>query len=117
MAADTSSFLPLRPAELLLLVALSDDDLHGYALAREIAERSDGIVKLEPGNLYRVIKRLVDDGLVAESGRRSAPDADAERRNYYKITPLGARVAAAEAARLRALLATPTLRRLAGNAQ
>lgn len=112
MPADPAFFLPLRPAELLLLVSLSDEDLHGYALARQIAERSDGIVRLEPGNLYRVIKRLVDDGLVAEAGRRAAPDAEAERRNYYRITPLGMRVAAAEAARLRALLATPSMRRL-----
>ena len=62
-----------------------------------------------------MIKRLVDDGLVAEAGRRVPPDAGSERRNYYGITPLGSRVVAAEAARLRALLATPTMRRLAGS--
>jgi DNA-binding PadR family transcriptional regulator len=112
MSTDPRRFLPLRPAEFLLLLALTDEERHGYALAREIAERSDGLIHLEPGNLYRVIKRLVDDGLVAASTRRRSAEAGQERRQYYRLTALGQRVAAAEAGRLRALLATPAVIRL-----
>ena len=106
MPRDPGSFLPLRPAELVLLLVLLDEEQHGYALAREIAARSDGVIDLKPGNLYRVIQRLVDDGLVAAAPERAAPDANDERRRYYRITALGERVAAAEARRLHALLAT-----------
>jgi len=112
--ADPKTFLPLRPAELVLLLVLVDGEQHGYALAREIAERTDDTVRLEPGNLYRVVKRLVDDGLVAPSKHRPASDADDERRRYYRITPLGTRVAAAETRRLHALLASEPARTLAG---
>ena len=107
---DARTFLPLKPADFVLLLALLDGEQHGYALAHEIAERTEGLVKLAPGNLYRVIRRLEDDGLIVESGRRPAPEVDDERRRYYRITALGADVAAAEARRLRALLATPTVR-------
>jgi DNA-binding PadR family transcriptional regulator len=112
MSADSRRFLPLKPVDFILLLALVDGEQHGYALAREIAERTDGLVHLEPGNLYRVIKRLVDDGLVIASSRRPAPELDDERRRYYRITPLGARVAALEAGRLRSLLATKPVRAL-----
>jgi DNA-binding PadR family transcriptional regulator len=108
--SDPRRFLPLKPVDLVLLLALLDEERHGYALAREIESRTDGLVRLEPGNLYRVIRRLEDDGLIAESGRRPAADRDDERRRYYRITPLGAEVAAHEARRLRALLATPAVR-------
>src|ERR1044071_1785214 len=101
MAPDPRRFLPLKPAELLLLIALSEEDRHGYALSREIAERSDGLIQLEPGNLYRVIKRLVDEGLAVATNRRPTGEPGAERRQYYGITALGARVVAAEASRLR----------------
>lgn len=108
--ADPSRFLPLKPVDFVLLLALLDGEQHGYALAQAIAERTDGLVQLAPGNLYRVIRRLEDDGLIAESGRRPAPELDDERRRYYRITALGNHVAAAEARRLKALLATPALR-------
>jgi DNA-binding PadR family transcriptional regulator len=112
MPPDPRTFLPLRPAELVLLLVLMDGEQHGYALARAIETRSDGTIVLKPGNLYRVIQRLVDDGLVAESEHRPAPDADDERRRYYRITPLGGRVATAEVRRLHALLATDPVRAL-----
>src|SRR5688500_16851465 len=112
MSSDPRAFLPLRPVEFVLLLALVEEELHGYALARAIADGTDGTARLEPGNLYRVIKRLVDDGLVAPSMRRPAADSEDERRRYYRITPLGQRVAAAEVRRLRALLAAPPARAL-----
>lgn len=112
MPAAPQSFLPLKPVDLLLLLALVDQEQHGYALARELATRTDGIVRLEPGNLYRVIKRLVDDGLIDVSSRRPVAELDDERRRYYRITALGARVAALEVQRLRSLLASRAARSL-----
>src|SRR4051812_2431474 len=106
MPSDPRSLLPLRPVDFLLLLALVEEEQHGYALAQRIDESTDGLVRLEPGNLYRVIKRLVDDGLIAPSNRRPAADRDDERRRYYKITAAGARVTAMEAQRLRTILAS-----------
>ena len=110
MAPDPRNFLPLRPVDLQLLLALSEEERHGYGLVQEIAERTDGLVKLDAGNLYRVIKRLADDGLVAASDHREAPDLRNERRRYYRLSALGARVLAAELHRLRALLGSPAVR-------
>jgi DNA-binding PadR family transcriptional regulator len=113
MPIDTRQFLPLKPVDFILLLALVEEEQHGYALAGEIDERTEGVIRLEPGNLYRVIKRLVDDGLVEVSERRPAPELDDERRRFYRLTALGARVAAAEARRLRALLSSRPVRALA----
>jgi DNA-binding PadR family transcriptional regulator len=112
MRPDPQSFLPLRPVDFILLLTLVDGEQHGYALAREIAERTDGVVQLGAGNLYRVIKRLLEDGLLAQSGRRPLAEDDDERRVYYRITPLGSRVAALEAQRLRTLLSSKAARAL-----
>ena len=112
MPTDPRTFLPLKPVELELLLVLAEQECHGYGLVQAIAQRTDGLVSLEPGNLYRVIKRLLADGLVAESERRPAPDLADERRRYYRITALGARVAAMEARRLQALVGSPAVRAL-----
>ena len=106
------SFLPLKPLDLQLLLALSEQELHGYGLVQAIADRTDGLVTLEPGNLYRVIKRLLADGLVGELGPRRAPDLSDERRRYYRLTPLGARVLAEELRRLQAVVDSPASRAL-----
>lgn len=113
MPSDPRTQLPLKPVDLLLLLALVEGEQHGYALARQLAERTDDMVRLEPGNLYRVIKRLVDDGLVAVSQRRPVAELDDERRRYYRITPFGSRVASLEVQRLRSLVASPAARALA----
>ncbi len=110
MPRDPRDFLPLKPVDLQLLLALSEDERHGYGLVQEIAERTDGLVNLDAGNLYRVIKRLVDEGLVAESDHRAAPDLGDERRRYYRLTALGGRVLGAELHRLRDLLGSPAVR-------
>ncbi len=104
MAADPRSHLPLKPLDLEILMALAGEDRHGYGLVQAVAEHTEGLLVLDPGNLYRVIKRLLDAGLLAEAGQRQAADAGGERRRYYRITPLGGRVLAAELARLRALV-------------
>jgi DNA-binding PadR family transcriptional regulator len=91
-----------------LLLALSHEERHGYGLVQAIAEHTDGLVVLDPGNLYRVIKRLLADGLIAESDR--VPQDDGERRKYYRMTPLGGRVLTMELDRLRRLVTAASTR-------
>jgi DNA-binding PadR family transcriptional regulator len=113
MAADPRLYLPLKPVDLEMLLALAETERHGYGLVQAIAAHTDGLVTLDPGNLYRVIKRLLADGLVAEAGQHEATEARGERRRYYRITALGRRVLAAELDRLRALVSAPDTRALA----
>ena len=112
MPPDPRSFLPLKPVELQLLLALAEEERHGYGLVQTIADRTGGVVTLEPGNLYRVIKRLLADRLVAETERRPAPELADERRRYYRLTGLGGRVLAEELRRLETLVSSPTARAL-----
>jgi DNA-binding PadR family transcriptional regulator len=100
--ADT--FLPLSPAVFEILLSLSDEDRHGYAIMRDVERRSGGGTRLRPGTLYRAVARLVDDELIEELDARPAAEADDERRRYYRLTDLGRRVAEAEARRLSSLL-------------
>ena len=101
---DADAFLPLKPLELLILTMLGGGERHGYGIRQDIIDHTDGALRPEAGNLYRSIRRLIELGLIAESGRRPAADADDERRRYYRITPAGRRVVSAELARLRALV-------------
>jgi DNA-binding PadR family transcriptional regulator len=98
-------FLPLKPVAFQILLSLADGERHGYGVTQDIASRTAARMRLEPGNLYRSLKAMLDDGLIEESERRPAPDLDDERRRYYRITPLGRKVALAETARLEALVA------------
>ena len=98
------SFLPLTPAAFHILLALADGEKHGYAIMQEVAEISGGQVKLGPGTLYGTLKRMLGDGWIEESDERPDPALDDERRRYYRITPLGRKVAQAEAARMRELV-------------
>jgi len=102
--------MPLKPVDLQLLLVLSAGDQHGYGLVQAIEQATDGLVSLDPGNLYRVIKRLLAEGLIAESQRRAAADLNDERRRYYKLTALGGRALADELRRLRALTSSPAAR-------
>jgi DNA-binding PadR family transcriptional regulator len=94
---DVASQLP--PAWFHLLLALAGGERHGYALMRDVAEESGGRVRLGPGTLYGALKRLLELGLVEESGRRPDRSLDDERRRYYRLTALGRRSMAAEADR------------------
>ena len=98
-------FLPLKPVAFQILISLADGERHGYGVTQDIANRTAARMRLEPGNLYRSLKAMLDDGLIEESERRPAPDLDDERRRYYRITPLGRKVALAETSRLEALVA------------
>lgn len=97
--------LPLTPAVFHILLALGDAERHGYGIMQEVTKFSDGRMHLGPGTLYRSIQRMVVGGLISESSERPDPDADDERRRYYRLTQFGQRVATAEAERLLALVA------------
>jgi DNA-binding PadR family transcriptional regulator len=103
-ARSVESFLPLKPLVFLALLSLKEEERHGYGIKKDMAQRSNGTIDLEPGTLYRLMARLLDQGLIEESERRPAPDADDERRRYYAISSLGRRVLVAEAARLAQLV-------------
>ena len=102
-------FLPLKTDTFYVLLVLLRGESHGYAIMQQTASESDGRVSMAAGVLYRLLARLLADGLVAESSRRPAPDADDERRRYYRITPLGRRAIAAEAERMAGLAAAARL--------
>jgi len=86
----------LRPVEFHVLLALAPGPSHGYALVGRIAEESEGRYRVLPGNLYAVIRRLADDGLVRESARPPA-DGEDSRRRYFELTPSGRSLLAREA--------------------
>ena len=102
----------MRPIEFHILLALSGDERHGYGILQEVVRITDGELQLEAGTLYRALHRMLKGGWIAESGRRPAADLDDERRRYYRLTPLGRRVARAEATRLSRLVATARAHRL-----
>ncbi len=110
---EAQGFLPLQPATFHVLIALADEDRHGYAIIQDVAERTGGGIRLSPGTLYRSIQRMLEDGLIVEPRERPAPDEDDERRRYYRITPLGTAVAKAEAGRLAGLVKMARARGLA----
>jgi DNA-binding PadR family transcriptional regulator len=102
---------PLTPAMFHVLLALAGEDMHGYAILKEVELRTAGEVKLSTGTLYGVIKRLLNDGLIVE--RRERPAAhDDERRRYYRLTIQGRAIAAAEASRLEKVVALARSRNL-----
>jgi len=96
--ADIEEHLPLTPRVFHLLLALMDGPQHGYALMKEVEDRSGGKVRVGPGTLYEAVHTLRDRGLVAETEAR--PDDHDARRRYYELTPFGRRVLAAETERL-----------------
>src|SRR5712671_4882109 len=109
--SNAESFGPLTPAMFHVLLALAGDDLHGYAILKEVALRTGGKVRLSTGTLYGIIKRLLNDGLIAELRSRPA-ETDDERRRYYRLTPQGRQVATAEAERMDEILSIARSRNL-----
>ncbi len=93
-------FLPVKPLVYHILLALAEEERHGYAIIQRVRERSENRLRLETGPLYRQLKRLLDEGLVEESEHRPAPDRDDQRRRYYRLTRLGHAVIAAETERM-----------------
>ena len=99
-----SGLLPLAPAALHILLALSGEERHGYGIMQEIARQSEGRYKLGPGTLYDNLQKLLKLGVVEETWPKSA-DGD-ERRRYYRLTRLGRGVLAAEIQRLEGVIRT-----------
>ncbi len=102
MKEDFNQFLPLSPATLHILLALTSEDRHGCGIMREVARQSDGRYKLGPGTLYDNLQKLLDQGIVEERAARTA--GDDPRRRYYRLSRFGRGLLATEIARLEGLV-------------
>jgi DNA-binding PadR family transcriptional regulator len=100
MPPKQASLLPLPTATFHILMAVANEDRHGYAIIQDVEQRTNGALRLSAGTLYRSIQRMLEQGLLAETTDRPAPELDDERRRYYRITGFGTAVAKAEASRL-----------------
>ena len=106
---------PLPAAAFQILLSLAEDDLHGYAIMRQVEEQTMGKFRLGPGTLYSSIQALLEEGLIEEVDR-GAPaepsDAPRERRRSYRLTSAGMKVARAEARRLAEILRVARTKRV-----
>ncbi len=109
---DPQSLLPLTAALLHVLLSLADSDKHGYAIIKEVQDRTNSEVTLGAGTLYSMLKRLLAEGLVVESGDRPDRTLDDERRRYYRLTAFGRDVAIAEIRRLESLVSQARQKKL-----
>jgi DNA-binding PadR family transcriptional regulator len=98
MKEDTSSFLPLSPATLHILLSLAGEELHGYAIMQEVQRQSEGKYRLGPGTLYDNLQKMIERRLVEDVGQKAGDDDP--RRRYYRLSTLGRGVLAAEIGRL-----------------
>jgi DNA-binding PadR family transcriptional regulator len=108
MCTDLEPFLPLSVAAQHILLALSDEDRHGYGIMQEVARQSGGKYRMGSGTLYDNLEKLMEQGLVAEAPRRSTKDDP--RRHYYRMTTFGRRVFTAEVMRLESVVREAKLR-------
>ena len=102
---DIADQVPLTDLSFHILLALGDGASFGYAIGKEVEQRSGGRLNPTTGSLYQALRRLHDDGLIAESERPKDSAATDSRRQYFQLTPFGKRVFAVEAQRLEGLLA------------
>jgi DNA-binding PadR family transcriptional regulator len=117
MNSETQPSLPLTPAVFHVLLALADGERHGYAIMRDVAETTEGRIKMGPGTLYGTIKRLLEAGWVKECDQRPDPKLDDERRRYYRLTRLGEQALRAEAQRFEELIRFVRQKRILGRRQ
>jgi DNA-binding PadR family transcriptional regulator len=110
---EPNALLPLQPATFHILLAVADEDRHGYAIIQDVEARTNGELRLSAGTLYRSIQRMLEQGLILEPRERPLPELDDERRRYYRITAFGRAVAEAESRRMTQLLRTARTRGLA----
>jgi DNA-binding PadR family transcriptional regulator len=109
---DPRSLLPLTPAVFQILLALSDQERHGYGIMQEVKHQTRGRLKPGPGTLYGCLNRMLEAGLVEESDERPDPELDDQRRKYYRVTDLGRRVSRLEAECLEEAVQAARLKRL-----
>jgi DNA-binding PadR family transcriptional regulator len=102
--ADVAALIPLPPASFHILMAVAQEDRHGYGIIQDVARRTRGELRLSPGTLYRSIQRMLEQGVIVETDDRPAPEFDDERRRYYRISAFGTAVARAETRRLAQLV-------------
>ncbi len=102
--SDVAALIPLQPATFHILVAVTQEDRHGYEIIQDVARRTGGELHLSAGTLYRSIQRMLEQGLITETDDRPAPEFDDERRRYYRITAFGTAVARAETHRMAQLV-------------
>lgn len=96
--------LPLKPKVLHVLLAVADGPRHGYSIMQEVAERTNGQVRLWPAALYALLRELEKTDFIVESDDRPSADKDDERRRYFALTAHGKRVLDAEVRRLEAIV-------------
>jgi len=109
---DPERLLPLTSSVFHILLALCDGDLHGYGIMQEVAEHTDGHIRLGPGTLYGAIKRLLGSGLINEVDERPDPELDDERRRYYRLTDYGRQVLKAEVRRISKMVSVAQRKKL-----
>jgi DNA-binding PadR family transcriptional regulator len=96
--SEVRDVLPLNPKTFHVLLALAGTERHGYAIAKAIEAETEGMIRLTPGTLYPLIRQLLVDGWIVE-----VDDGD-PRRRLYRLSPLGRRIAQAEAVRMNDLV-------------
>ena len=106
-------YLPLNHADFHILLALADDDRHGYAIMLHVEELTEGAVRLGPGTLYTSIKRMLASGMIVESELRPDAELDDQRRRYYRLSKLGRKVLIAETDRMGKMLRHARAKRVA----
>ena len=102
---------PLPSAAFQILLALAGEDLHGYAIMRQVEEQTSGRMRLGPGTLYSSVQTLLEEGLIEEIDG-AAEAADARRRRHYRLTAGGRKLARSEADRLADLLRVARARKI-----
>jgi len=105
MAPGSPAGPVLTPAMHLILLALLGGDRHGYAIMQAVESLTGGSTRLGPGTLYGSIRKMLDAGLIEETGERPDPELDDERRRYYRIAGPGQKALIAETDRLDRLVA------------
>ncbi len=115
-AQSTHELIPLTAPVFHILLALADEERHGYGIMQDVASQTGNALQLGPGTLYGCLKRMLAAGLVEESDERPDPTLDDERRRYYRMTSLGKRVVRAEAERMAGAVMTARAKLAGGNA-
>jgi DNA-binding PadR family transcriptional regulator len=116
-APTTQNPVPLTPPVFHILLALTDEERHGYGIMLDVARQTNDALQLGPGTLYGCLKRMLEARLVEESDERPDPALDDSRRRYYRLTKIGQRALRAEAHRLETAVLAAKAKRLLGRAR